>query len=56
MNGDLLRSRFEDFLETLGEDGSLSPDAIADAFWYVHTQPKSVWTHEMDLRPFKEVW
>ena len=37
-----------------GEDGTLDPDAIAEAFWQVHAQPKSAWTHELDLRPFKE--
>lgn len=56
IDGDMVRSRFGDYLDQLGEDGGLSPDAIADAYWYVHSQPKSAWTHEMDLRPFKETW
>lgn len=56
IDGDMVRSRFGEYLEALGEDGGLSPDAIADAFWFVHQQPKSAWTHELDLRPFKENW
>lgn len=56
IDGDMVRSRFGEYLDQLGEDGGLSPDAIADAFWYVHTQAKSAWTHELDLRPFKETW
>jgi NAD(P)-dependent dehydrogenase (short-subunit alcohol dehydrogenase family) len=32
----------------------LNPPAIADAFWYLAHQDRSVWTHEMDVRPFKE--
>jgi NAD(P)-dependent dehydrogenase (short-subunit alcohol dehydrogenase family) len=28
----------------------LSPDAIADVYWQLHTQPKTAWTHELDLR------
>lgn len=56
INGEMVRDRFGDYLEQLGEDGSLSPDAIAEAFWYVHNQHRSVWTHEIDLRPFKENW
>ena len=56
IDGDMVRSRFGEYLDQLGEDGGLSPDAIADAYWYVHTQPKSAWTHEIDLRPFKENW
>ena len=56
IDGDMVRSRFGEYLDKLGEDGGLSPDAIADAYWYVHTQPRSAWTHELDLRPFKENW
>ncbi|MEM6746302.1 MAG: SDR family NAD(P)-dependent oxidoreductase [Pseudomonadota bacterium] len=44
------------YLEKLGDDGSLDPIAIAETFWSLHVQPKSAWTHEMDLRPFKENW
>lgn len=56
IDGDMVRSRFGEYLDQLGEDGGLAPDAIAEAFWYVHTQPRSAWTHELDLRPFKENW
>ena len=56
IDGDMVRGRFGDYLDALGEDGGLSPDAIADTYWYVHTQHRSAWTHEMDLRPFKENW
>lgn len=50
------RTRFGGYVEQLGESGALSPASIADAFWYVHNQPKSCWTHEIDLRPFSEKW
>ena len=56
IDGEMVRSRFGEYLDQLGEDGGLSPDAIADAYWYVHTQHRSAWTHELDLRPFKENW
>lgn len=56
IDGEMVRSRFGDFLDGLGEDGGLSPDAIADAYWHVHNQHRSAWTHEMDLRPYKETW
>lgn len=29
----------------------ISPAAIADAFWYLHTQDPSCWTHEIQLTP-----
>lgn len=56
IDGEMVRSRFGDYLDGLGEHGGLSPDAIADAYWHVHSQHRSAWTHEMDLRPFKENW
>lgn len=56
IDGDMVRGRFGDYLDQLGQDGGLSPDAIADAYWHVHSQHRSAWTHEMDLRPFKESW
>jgi len=56
IDGEMVRSRFGDYLDGLGEDGGLAPEAIADAYWYVHNQPRSAWTHELDLRPFKENW
>jgi len=56
VNGDRLKRRFPEHLEQLGEDGSLEPDAIAEAFWWLHSQTRSAWTHELDLRPFRENW
>jgi NAD(P)-dependent dehydrogenase (short-subunit alcohol dehydrogenase family) len=35
-------------------DGILQPDDIAEAYWQLHRQPRSAWTHEMDLRPWME--
>ncbi|KAJ3676968.1 hypothetical protein LUZ60_002692 [Juncus effusus] len=29
---------------------SLDPDAIAQNYWYLHTQNKNAWTQELDLR------
>ena len=37
-------------------DGILSPDAIAEAYWQLHCQHRSAWTHELDLRPWSETW
>ena len=32
----------------------LKPSAIADAFWYLAHQDRSTWSHELDVRSFKE--
>jgi NAD(P)-dependent dehydrogenase (short-subunit alcohol dehydrogenase family) len=39
-----------------GADGLLDPDAIAESFWSLYCQPRSAWTHELDLRPWVEPW
>ena len=39
-----------------GPDAILDPDHIAEAYWQLHRQPRSAWTFEMDLRPWKETW
>jgi NAD(P)-dependent dehydrogenase (short-subunit alcohol dehydrogenase family) len=42
--------------EQRGRDGLLSIDAIADTYWQLHTQPRSAWTQELDLRPWAEAF
>lgn len=36
------------------ESTTLSPDAIAEAYWQLHAQDPTAWTLEMDLRPALE--
>lgn len=51
--GDQVLSRMPKLADELGEDGMLSPDAIADVYWHLHTQHRSAWTLELDLRPYR---
>jgi NAD(P)-dependent dehydrogenase (short-subunit alcohol dehydrogenase family) len=37
-------------------DAIVNPDSIAENYWMLHTQPRDAWTHELDLRPWSEVW
>ena len=39
-----------------GPDAILNPDDIAEAYWQLHLQHRSAWTHEMDLRPWMEAF
>ena len=43
-------------LKTLDPDRLMPPQAIADAYWALYNQPRSAWTHELDLRPWAETW
>jgi len=40
--------------EERGQDAVLEPDAIAEAYYQLHRQPRSAWTLELDLRPWVE--
>jgi NAD(P)-dependent dehydrogenase (short-subunit alcohol dehydrogenase family) len=46
----LIRQRFPE----IKDEDMLKPAAIADAYWFVAHQDRSAWTHELDVRPFKE--
>ncbi len=48
---DTARSRA---LHSLDPAKMMQPDDIANAYWQIATQPKSTWTHEIDLRPATE--
>ncbi|KAL2135223.1 hypothetical protein VTI74DRAFT_9315 [Chaetomium olivicolor] len=36
------------------EDGKINPEAIAESYWHLHTQHRSAFTQELDLRPYVE--
>jgi NAD(P)-dependent dehydrogenase (short-subunit alcohol dehydrogenase family) len=38
------------------QGGVLDPDAVAENYWQIHCQPRTAWTHELDLRPWLEEW
>jgi len=54
IDGERARSQFPDYVKAKGKDGLLQLDAIAETYWSIHKQHPSAWTHELDLRPFKE--
>ena len=54
---DFIRQRLGDgFDEAKAKDLVLNPEAIAANYVMLHRQPKSAWTHELDLRPWGEKW
>lgn len=51
-----IRENFPERYALKEREGILDPEAIAENYWRLHTQPKSAWTHELDLRPWIEKW
>jgi NAD(P)-dependent dehydrogenase (short-subunit alcohol dehydrogenase family) len=47
---------YRERMQELGPDGAIYPDAIAETYWQIHNQHRSAWTHEVDLRPWKEAF
>jgi NAD(P)-dependent dehydrogenase (short-subunit alcohol dehydrogenase family) len=54
IDGERLRTSAPQHAAGSGADGLLDPDAIAETYWHLHQQHRSAWTHELDLRPYKE--
>ncbi len=54
IDGERARNQFPDYVKAKGKDGMLQLNAIAETYWAIHKQHPSAWTHELDLRPFKE--
>ncbi len=51
-----IQERFPDRYALKDRGGILDPDAIAEAYWNLHRQPRNAWTYEQDLRPWIEPW
>jgi NAD(P)-dependent dehydrogenase (short-subunit alcohol dehydrogenase family) len=51
-----IRESFPERYALKDQAGILDPEAIAENYWRLHVQPRSAWTHELDLRPWMEPW
>ena len=51
-----IRENFPERYALKEQAGILDPEAIAENYWQLHRQPRSAWTHELDLRPWMEAW
>ncbi|MDH3701085.1 MAG: SDR family oxidoreductase [Alphaproteobacteria bacterium] len=50
------RQMFPDRFASRPADGVMKPDELAEIYWQLHTQPRSAWTFESDVRPYMEPW
>jgi NAD(P)-dependent dehydrogenase (short-subunit alcohol dehydrogenase family) len=54
IDGQIASERSAHLSEERGADSLLDPAAIAEAYYALHAQHRSAWTHELDLRPWVE--
>jgi len=52
--GDRIEKGLPDFATAMGEDGLIDLDGIADLYELLYRQPRTAWSHEIDVRTFKE--
>ena len=56
IDGVFTRSMRDDVQGLLDRDEILKPAEIAANYVWLHDQPRSAWTHDIDLRPWGETW
>jgi NAD(P)-dependent dehydrogenase (short-subunit alcohol dehydrogenase family) len=56
IDSNFIRENVADVDARRDSDGILSPDDIAQNYVMLHKQPRTAWTHELDLRPWSENW
>ena len=52
--GKMVGDKWEVFKQRMGEDGLVDPAAIAETYWHIAHQPRSAWTFETDIRPYRD--
>jgi NAD(P)-dependent dehydrogenase (short-subunit alcohol dehydrogenase family) len=56
IEGDKIIKGVPQFAEKVGPDGLIALDGLADAYWFLHGQPRQAWSFELDLRTYRERW
>jgi NAD(P)-dependent dehydrogenase (short-subunit alcohol dehydrogenase family) len=56
IDSNFIRENVPNVDELREKDALLDPDAIAQNYVMLHKQPRTAWTHELDLRPWTEKW
>ncbi|MBM7061114.1 SDR family oxidoreductase [Pseudomonas sp. UL073] len=51
-----IRDNFPERYALKEQDGILNPEHIAEQYWQLHVQPRDCWVHELDLRPWTEMF
>lgn len=41
--------------QSIGGEGVMDPDSLAQTYWHLHVQDRTAWTQEIDLRPSNSI-
>ncbi len=52
----LYKERADIDIDDLDNDLFIDMEALAEAYWFLSQQPKTCWTHELDIRTYREKW
>lgn len=52
--GDRIEKGLPDFAAAMGDEGLVDLEGIADLYEFLYRQPRAAWSHEVDVRTFKE--
>jgi NAD(P)-dependent dehydrogenase (short-subunit alcohol dehydrogenase family) len=56
IGGEKIKRGLPQVAARLGDEGMLGLAGLADVYWALHAQPRTAWTHELDVRTWKESW
>ena len=54
--GDKVVTKYPEFAKVAGEDGLIGLSGIVESYMHIYRQPRNAWTHELDLRAYKETF
>jgi NAD(P)-dependent dehydrogenase (short-subunit alcohol dehydrogenase family) len=56
VDGQINTPRLREMMPDREDHTTLSPEAIAETYWQLHSQDRTAWTLELDLRPSVEIF
>lgn len=56
IGGEKIIKGYPEYAKQLGEEGLINLEGIVDAFQYLHMQPHTAWSFEVDVRTAGEKW
>ena len=56
IDSEAIHRRLSGAMPDLAPDSLIQTNSVAEAYWALHNQSRDGWTHELDIRPYRERW